>query len=166
MDLLTTYTHHSDLQIITALSLISTIHRLPQHLLSLFHTAVITSHYLATTSKSGDSSASRIQILSSQPPSQNASKLNTDYSKISSQPPLRAQLNCQPSTELSHSPTTSLHSTELHSAGLGSSLYSLSQTQQKTPFFYCCTRVRLAGTRLLSPLEAGCITVFYYCFFC
>jgi hypothetical protein len=39
--------------------------------------------------------------------------------------PCRARLNCKSSTELSHSITTSLPSTELHSAGLESSLYSL-----------------------------------------
>jgi hypothetical protein len=40
LDLLTTYTHHSELQAITALSLISTIHSSPQHPLSLFCPAV------------------------------------------------------------------------------------------------------------------------------
>jgi hypothetical protein len=36
MDFLTTYTHHSELQVITEPPLISTIHRSPQHPLSLF----------------------------------------------------------------------------------------------------------------------------------
>jgi hypothetical protein len=36
MDLFTTYSHHSELQVITALSLISTNHKSPQHTLSLF----------------------------------------------------------------------------------------------------------------------------------
>jgi hypothetical protein len=36
MDLLTTYTHHSELQLITAVSLISTHYKSPQHPLSLF----------------------------------------------------------------------------------------------------------------------------------
>jgi hypothetical protein len=40
MDLLTTYTHDSELQAITAPPLISTIHKSPQHLLSLFQPAV------------------------------------------------------------------------------------------------------------------------------
>jgi hypothetical protein len=40
MDLLTTYTHHLEVQIITAPPLISTIHKSPQHLLSLFQPAV------------------------------------------------------------------------------------------------------------------------------
>jgi hypothetical protein len=40
VDLLTTYAHHSELQALTTLSLISTIHSSPQHLLSLFQPAV------------------------------------------------------------------------------------------------------------------------------
>jgi hypothetical protein len=63
MDLLTTYTHHSELQVITALSLISTIHRSPQHPLSFFQPAVINSHSLSVASKSGDSSASCTHIV-------------------------------------------------------------------------------------------------------
>jgi hypothetical protein len=43
MDLLTTYTHDSELQAITAPPLISTIHKSPQHLLSLFQPAVSSS---------------------------------------------------------------------------------------------------------------------------
>jgi hypothetical protein len=40
MDLLTTYTHNPELQILTAPSLISIIHKSPQHPLSLFQSAV------------------------------------------------------------------------------------------------------------------------------
>jgi hypothetical protein len=40
IDLLTTYTHHSEPHVITALSLISTLYKSPQHLLSLFQPAV------------------------------------------------------------------------------------------------------------------------------
>jgi hypothetical protein len=40
VDLLTTYTYHSELQVITALSLISTLYKSPQHLLSLFQPAM------------------------------------------------------------------------------------------------------------------------------
>jgi hypothetical protein len=40
MDLLTTYSHDSELQVITAPSLISTIHKSPQHRLSLFQPTV------------------------------------------------------------------------------------------------------------------------------
>jgi hypothetical protein len=40
VDLLATYTHHSDLQVTKALPLIFTIHKSPQHPLSLFQPAV------------------------------------------------------------------------------------------------------------------------------
>jgi hypothetical protein len=43
MYLLTDYTHHSELQVITALSLISTFYKSPQHPLSLFQPAVSSS---------------------------------------------------------------------------------------------------------------------------
>jgi hypothetical protein len=69
LDLLTTYTctRDSELQAITAPALISTIHISPQHPLSHFPTCcVFTSRSLATASNSGDSSASRAQLLSSQ----------------------------------------------------------------------------------------------------
>jgi hypothetical protein len=57
MALLITYTHDSELQAITTPLLISTIHRSPQHPLSLFQPA--------TAPDSVDFSASRAQILSS-----------------------------------------------------------------------------------------------------
>jgi hypothetical protein len=62
--LLTPYTHHSELQVITALSLISTLYSSPQHPLSLFAVCcVFISRSLVTASSTGDSSASRTQIL-------------------------------------------------------------------------------------------------------
>jgi hypothetical protein len=62
MDLLTTYTHDSELQAITAPLLISTIHQSPQHPLSLFPACcVFTSRSLVTASNSGDSSASGLK---------------------------------------------------------------------------------------------------------
>jgi hypothetical protein len=73
IDLLTTYTNDSELQAITAPPVISTIHKSPQHQLSLFLACcVFTSRSLATASNSGDSSASGTQVLSSQPPVQNS----------------------------------------------------------------------------------------------
>jgi hypothetical protein len=66
MDLWTTYTHD------TAPQLISTIHKSPQHSLSHFPACcVFTSRSLATAANSGDPSASRAQVLSSQPPVHN-----------------------------------------------------------------------------------------------
>jgi hypothetical protein len=69
---LTTYTHDSELQAITAPPLISTIHQSPQHPLSRFPACcVFISRSLAAASASGDSSASRALVLSSQTPVQN-----------------------------------------------------------------------------------------------
>jgi hypothetical protein len=69
MNLLTTYTHNSEPQAIT-------IHKSPQLPLSLFPTCcVFTSRSLAMAPNSGDSSVSRTQVLSSQPPVQNQNEL-------------------------------------------------------------------------------------------
>jgi hypothetical protein len=67
LDLLTTYTHDSELQAITVSSLISKIHKSPQHTQYFSSYCVFTSRSLATASNNGDSSASRAQDLSSQP---------------------------------------------------------------------------------------------------
>jgi hypothetical protein len=73
MDILTIYSHDSELQALTTLSLISTLYKSPQHPLSLFAACcVFISRSLATVSNSGDSSASRAQVLSSQPLMQNS----------------------------------------------------------------------------------------------
>jgi hypothetical protein len=64
MDLLTTYTHHSELQVITALSLTSPIHILPQHPLSpLPACCVFNGSSLATASNSVDSSVSHSRVV-------------------------------------------------------------------------------------------------------
>jgi hypothetical protein len=62
MDLMTTYTHDSELQIITALSLISIVHKSQQHPLSLIQPSVFTNRSLATVSNSRDTSASRAEL--------------------------------------------------------------------------------------------------------
>jgi hypothetical protein len=60
MDLLTADTHDSELQAVTALLLITTIHKSPQHPLSFFPACcVFASRSLATAFNSGDFSASR-----------------------------------------------------------------------------------------------------------
>jgi hypothetical protein len=71
LDLLTTYAHDSELQIITASLLISTIHKLPQQPPSFSILLCLHQPFLATASNSGDSSSSWSQVLSSQPPVQN-----------------------------------------------------------------------------------------------
>jgi hypothetical protein len=66
MDLLTTYTHDSELETITVPLLISTFPKSPQHPLSLFFPicCIFISCSLATASNSWDSSALRAQVLS------------------------------------------------------------------------------------------------------
>jgi hypothetical protein len=61
MDLLTTYTHHSELQVITALSLISTLYKSLAHAKS--SQAAFTRRFLAANFNNGDSSASVLTSL-------------------------------------------------------------------------------------------------------
>jgi hypothetical protein len=77
MDLLTTYTYDSELQAITAPPLISTIHKSSQHPLSHFLACcVLISRSLAAAATSGDSSAFRALVLTSQRTVQNWTILN------------------------------------------------------------------------------------------
>jgi hypothetical protein len=94
MDLLTTCTLHSELQLITMLLLISTIHKLPQHPLSIFQPAVFISRSLATAYNSGDSSASHAQVLCPSLPCRTLVNCQLNCSAVSS------QLQLQSSTEL------------------------------------------------------------------
>jgi hypothetical protein len=71
MDLLTIYALHSELQVITGLSLIFTLYKL-LHGKSSPACCVFTNHSLITATNNGDSLASRGQDLSSQPPVQNS----------------------------------------------------------------------------------------------
>jgi hypothetical protein len=71
IDLLTTYTHHSELQVITALSLISTLYKSPTEPTNPFPACCVISCSLGTASNCGDSSVSCSQVLSSQTPVQN-----------------------------------------------------------------------------------------------
>jgi hypothetical protein len=68
LGLLTIRVHHSELQVNTAPFLISTTHRSPHRLLSIFPACcVFESRSLATASNSGDSSASRAHIVALRP---------------------------------------------------------------------------------------------------
>jgi hypothetical protein len=60
----TTYTHHSELQVITALSLVSTVHKL-LHAESSPACNIFKSHFLVTDVNSRDSSASRTLVVPS-----------------------------------------------------------------------------------------------------
>jgi hypothetical protein len=61
LDLLTSYAHHSELQVITTLSLISTIHK-SLHAKCSSACSAFKSRSLATASNTGDSSALRAQV--------------------------------------------------------------------------------------------------------
>jgi hypothetical protein len=107
LDLLTLCTHHSELQVITALSPVSTLYKSPQHPLRLFQPAG-TGHSQAKASNNGDTSASSSQVLLLQPPVQNSCQfpeltsatyqLSTNCRAISSQSPLQNSADCQPPT--------------------------------------------------------------------
>jgi hypothetical protein len=96
MDLLTTYTHDSELQALTTLSLISTIHGSPQHPISLFPACcVIPCHCLVTAFNSGNSSTSVVMLFC---PLVNTPQPNCQLncSAIFSEPPLQnSTLNSQ-----------------------------------------------------------------------
>jgi hypothetical protein len=66
INLLPTYAHHSQLQVITAVTLISTIHK-SLHAKSFPACSDFNSHSLTAASNSGDSPASRAQVLLSEP---------------------------------------------------------------------------------------------------
>jgi hypothetical protein len=68
LDLLTSYIPHSELHVITALSLVSKLHKSQQHPLSILQPAAYITCFPGTASNSGDSSASRPQVLLSQLP--------------------------------------------------------------------------------------------------
>jgi hypothetical protein len=76
---LSTYTHDSELQVVTALSLISTHYKSPQHPLSILPVCCVISHSLATASSSGDSSALHAQVLPSRSLVQNSSQLTLSW---------------------------------------------------------------------------------------
>jgi hypothetical protein len=84
-----TYINHSELQVITVLLLISTIHRSSQHTLSHFPACyVFNRRFLAATSNSGDSPASRAHDVAVRRISRNWTIISCqlNYSAISSEP--------------------------------------------------------------------------------
>jgi hypothetical protein len=100
MDLLTTCTHHSELQVITTLSLIFALHKSPQHLLSLFQPAIsspavpwqllLTVEILQLMHSAPLFTAARAELLPTIKSTIAPSLLSL---------PCRAQLNSQPSTK-------------------------------------------------------------------
>jgi hypothetical protein len=108
MHLLTTYSHHSELQVITALSQISTINRSPQHSLSDFPACCqFNSRFLATLLKVEILQLPALTSLlpGEYPATELLSTVNPSISTSLLSLPCRARLNCQLSTELSHLPT-------------------------------------------------------------
>jgi hypothetical protein len=100
--LLTTYTHHSELQAITVPLLIFTIHKSPQHSLRLLPTCcVFTSRSLATASNSGDSSAPPLRFyLVTAGRANLTSQLAPRLAAVSHQPSSLSQADYQLSTNL------------------------------------------------------------------
>jgi hypothetical protein len=108
-----TCTYHSEPQVITPLSRISTLYKLPQHPLSPFPAwCVFNNRSLEMAPNTGDSSASRAHVVTVRRIYRNwtLADCQLNYTAISSQPPLQSSNHCLLST---------------NSAGLGSSLYSL-----------------------------------------
>jgi hypothetical protein len=127
LDLFTTCAHQSELQAITALSLTSTICISPQHPLSFFQpfvtSPVVPWQELLTFE------ILQLPALGSflrRPSFKNACQLfpQLNWIAVSSQPPLKS----------STVHNTQITISDIFSAGLGSSLFSLGLTQQKTPF--------------------------------
>jgi hypothetical protein len=173
VDLLNTYTHHLELQVITALSLISTLYISPQQPSSLFPACyVFISRSLATASNSGDSWASCLQVLSSQSPGKNSTNnWQLNYSTILSQPPMQnSYLNWLLTTPrlaaITHQPPSLLFTGWLSTdksqpTGCSSSrLYNSSaRTTSKTPFFYCVC-VHFHWNMFTEPLlRNGCLFI-------
>jgi hypothetical protein len=61
LDLLATYTHNSEIQVITASPLISTIHKSPQHMLRVSSLLCLHQPFPGNGFNSGDSSASELK---------------------------------------------------------------------------------------------------------
>jgi hypothetical protein len=88
------YWHNSELQVIRALSLNSTLYKSPQHQLSLLAIGcVLLSRSLATESNGGISSASSAQVLLLQPPVQNSYSTHSIIASPLLSLPCRAQIS-------------------------------------------------------------------------
>jgi hypothetical protein len=112
LGLLYLYCTDTELQVITALSLISTIYKSPQHSLSPFPTCcVFTSRSLSTASNNRHSSASCAQVLPSPTLVQNCLPaspsteldrhlFSASLTELNCTQHFSSRLNCQPSTPL------------------------------------------------------------------
>jgi hypothetical protein len=137
--------HDSELQVITAPPLISTIHKSPWHPLSLFEPAVFTSRSLAKTSNSEDSSSSRTQVPPSLTPIQNClpaiSSTELDSHLFSAS---LAQLNCT-----QHSPAKPQLSSFI------TTLHGPNRKHCIQQYLYCCLRICCSGNVFTEPLPSS-----------
>jgi hypothetical protein len=138
MDVLTTYTHNTEPQLITVSPLISTILKSPQHLLSLLQPAVSSpavpwQRILQWRSFSFPRSGPLVTAA----PAELLSTVNSTIAPSLLSLLCRVQLKYQPSTELD-CPNCLLHN-------------SSTRTTSKTPFFYCCVNVRFRGSVFTKP---------------
>jgi hypothetical protein len=167
IDLLTIYIHHSELHVITAPLLISTIYRSSQHPLSLFPVCfVFNSRSLATVSNSGDTSASRAHVVTVRRISCNWKLVDCqlNYSDISSQSPLQSSTQLPAFNWLgprlatiSHQPLSLLFTGWLSTDNWTDQLNCLqdnssARTTLETSFFYCCALVLFRGNGLTELL--------------
>jgi hypothetical protein len=143
MHLLTTYTRHSKLQVITV---ISTIYKSPQHPLKFPACCVFTSRSLTMASNSGDSSAPRTHVLSSQFPLQNSClnwqlpgcrPFHTKLLVFSSQADVQTTL-CQLTTNKCQSQSQSFVTTDGQSTSLS---WCQAPIWGVRPNIYCCQTV-------------------------
>jgi hypothetical protein len=146
LDLLTTWTHHSELQLITAPSLISTLSKSQQNPLSLFPACYIfNSRPLTTATNSGDPSPSYTHVVALRRIFHNWNLVNCqpNYSAISSQPPLQSSTQV-PTLNLTH------HFSQLNytQPAWGPCYIDSGRTQQKTPPFPLLS-VMLCASRFL-----------------
>jgi hypothetical protein len=155
--------------------LISTVHRLPQRLLSLFPASCIfDNHSLAVASNSGNSSASCAHVITVQQISCNWILVNCQLncSTIFLSLPCRARLDCQPSSNWgprlaasSHQPHSLLFTGWLSTDN--SVVYKVTPWHRPHWKHHCSVVVHLfvsVGMCLLSHcLETSCTTpLFYY----
>jgi hypothetical protein len=134
IDLLTTYTHHSKLQVITALSLISALYKSLAHAKSSQSSLDVFWQRLLTV---------EILQLPALRPSCHSRSCRTfvfcqfNYRTISSQPPLQSSTQL-PTLNWQDCPSCLLYNSSL-------------QMSSKTAFFYCCVRVYFCRNVLTKP---------------